>query len=83
MLIAVPQRAPIASMASFIQNQLDYDANIIPSTSGEFIVCMEMDYMPSENAAMTILQMQPDCTELIERLHCRTDVEWASLTPMC
>ena len=83
LLIAVPQQAPIASLASFIQNQLDFEANIVPSTSGEFVVCMEMDHMPSENAAMTILQMQPDCTELIERLHCRNDVEWASLTPMC
>ncbi|MGI9515830.1 MAG: tubulin-like doman-containing protein [Pirellulaceae bacterium] len=83
LLIAVPQKAPIATLASFVQNQLDHEANIIPCTCGEFTICMEMDQMPAENVAMTILQMQPDCAELIERLHCRNDIEWTSLTPLC
>lgn len=83
LLIAVPKNAPVATIASYIQNLMDHEANIVPSTYGDFIVCMEMDRMPAENVAMTILQMQPDCTELIERLHSRTDVDWSSLTPMC
>ncbi len=83
LLVAVPQKAPVATLASFVQNQLDHEANIIPCTSGEFAICVEMDQMPAENVAMTILQMQPDCAELIERLHCRNDIEWTSLTPLC
>jgi hypothetical protein len=83
LLMAVPQKAPIATLATYIQTQLDYEANIIPSTSGDFVICLEMDQMPSENVAMTLLQIQPDCAELIERLHSRTDVDWSSLTPLC
>lgn len=83
MLIAVPQRAPVTALASFIQNQFDHEANVVQSTSGDFVVCFEMGNMPMENVAMSILQMQPDCAELIERLHCRTDINWASLTPLC
>ena len=83
LLIAVPKDAPVATMANYIQNLMDIEANIVPSTFGDFVVCMEMDQMPAEHVAMTILQMQPDCAELIERLHTRNDVEWSSLTPMC
>ncbi len=83
LMIGVPQNAPIATIASYVQNQMNMEANIIPCTNGDFVVCLEMDLMPSENVAMTILQMQPDCAELIERLHCRNDVEWTSLTTMC
>ena len=83
LLMAVPQKAPIATMASFIQDRMEFESNIIPSTCGDFVICLEMDQMPSEHVAMTLLQMQPDCAELIQRLHSRTDVAWSSLTPMC
>lgn len=83
LLIAVPKDAPVATMANYIQNLMNIEANIVPSTFGDFVVCLEMDQMPAENVAMTILQMQPDCAELIERLHTRNDVDWSSLTPMC
>ena len=68
MLIAVPQRAPITSIASFVQHQMDHEANVLPSTCGDLAVCIEIDQMPVEHVAMSILQMQPDCAELISRL---------------
>ncbi len=83
LLIAVPQRAPVTSIASFIQHQMDHSANIVPATCGELAVCIEMDQIPTEHVAMSILQMQPDCAELINRLHARNDVQWSSLTPLC
>ncbi len=83
LLLAVPQKAPVTSIAGFIQNQFDHEANVVSATSGELAVCYEMNLIPMENVAMSILQLQPDCAELINRLHVRNDVEWTSLTPLC
>ncbi len=83
LLIVVPQRAPVTSLAGMLQHRLEQHANVIPATCGDVAVCFEMDQLPIEAVAMTILQTQPDCSELIERLHCRNDVDWSMLTPLC
>ncbi len=80
LLIAVPSNAPITTLTSYIEENMSFRATVIPSTCGDFSVCVEMDRMPSENVAMSLLNLQPDCAELVERLHCRTDVEWSNLT---
>ncbi|MDG2012362.1 MAG: tubulin-like doman-containing protein, partial [Pirellulaceae bacterium] len=80
LLIAVPSGAPIATLTSYIEENMSFSATVIPSTCGDFSICVEMDRMPSENVAMSLLNLQPDCAELVERLHCRTDVEWSNLT---
>ena len=82
-MLAVPEKAPVTAIAGFIQNQFDHEANVIASTCGELVVCYEMASVPIENVAMSIMQMQPDCAELVGRLHSRSDVEFTSLTPLC
>ena len=42
-----------------------------------------MDEIPMENVAMKLLQLQPDCVDLVKRLHVRSELEWTSLTPLC
>ena len=82
LLIGVPSNAPIATLSRYIEDSMKFEANVIPSTFGDFFICVEMDRVPSENVAMSLLHLQPDCAELVERLHCRTDVEWSNLTTM-
>jgi hypothetical protein len=83
LMIAVPQRAPLTSLAAFLQHRMDQQADVIAATCGEITVCVEMDQLPVESVALSILQAQPDCAELVERLHCRNDIEWSALTPLC
>ncbi len=83
LMLAVPEEAPVTAIAGFIQNQFDHEANVIAATCGDLVVCYEMAAIPIENVAMSIMQMQPDCAELVGRLHCRNDIEWTSLTPLC
>lgn len=82
LLIGVPSDAPIATLTRYIEDNMKFEANVIPSTFGDFFICVEMDRVPSENVAMSLLHLQPDCAELVERLHCRTDIEWSNLTTM-
>ena len=83
LLLACPQRSPAALLSSAMQEELMQEANTISSTCGDFIVCYEMANMLVENIAMNIMQMRPDCAELVQRLYSRNDVAWTRLTPLC
>jgi serine/threonine protein kinase len=83
LLIAVPQRAPLPFIADILQKKMELDANVIPATCGELVVCTEMGDLPIEHIAAKILLTQPDCAELIERIPSRMDVAWSSVIPLC
>lgn len=81
-LIVVPSRAPVTSIAGVVERQLEIKATVVPATCGQIGVCVEMEQIPGEHVAMSLVQSCPDCGELIKRLFSRIDVQWAELTPI-
>ena len=83
LLLAVPERAPVTSIAGFIESQYDEEANVVAGTCGDFVVCYEVENVPLEHIAISLIELRPDCAELVPRLHTRCDVNWTNLTQLC
>lgn len=83
LLCATPRRSkPLDVIVDAIAGHCEQRANVIPSTLGELVCCMEAENIPLDNIAMHLIHGRPDSLELATRLHSRTDISWTHISSM-
>lgn len=73
---------PSASLVEAFRNHYQGEPSLIPATVGEVVSCIEVENVPLDNLAMTLLQDRGDSLEYASRLHTRTDISWTGISSM-
>jgi len=75
-LVALPQNSTSQVDTAFIKDKFEADPTVMRGTCGQFLTCFEYKNVPLSNVAFRLLEDNPECFELVERIHTRTDVDW-------
>jgi hypothetical protein len=78
-LVGLPQKAETTSLVPVIENQFAVSSVQINGTTGELIFCFEGEDISLANVAYRLLEQRPDATQLSQRIHTRSDIEWTTL----
>jgi len=62
-----------------MHNELNETPSAATNNSGDFVICYEIEQMSLTQAAVTLIDGRRDFAEFADRLHTRTDVDWANL----
>ena len=79
LLIGMPALSEDASLVTMVENHFGVEGCPVHGTEGSFVVCFESEGVGLANVAFRLLQARPDATDLVKRIHTRTDVQWTSL----
>ena len=75
-LVSIPEHSETQLDADYLEEKFGFEPTIIRGTCGQLITCFEYRDIPLSNVAFRLLEDHPECFELVERIHGRTDVEW-------
>ena len=75
-LVAVPEQSETLLDVDFVQEKSGVEPSVIRATYGQLATCFEHRNIPLSNVAFRLLENHPECFELVERIHCRCDVNW-------
>ncbi|MFC1758271.1 tubulin-like doman-containing protein [Planctomycetota bacterium] len=80
LLLAIPELSKPGVLSECLEQQLDETPTVIPSTSGEIILCYETEKLPLKSVLLDLIRKQPDCIEYVARLSTRIDIDWTPIT---
>ena len=61
------------------RDTLQQDVTSIHATTGNVVLCYEVDRLPLSGIASSLAESRPEFSEYVSRLHTRTDVRWSPL----
>ncbi len=79
LLISFPKRSDQQPNLESLKQAFRADANVTHATTGEFLICTECKNIPISSFAFQLLEAHPDCFDLVQRIHTRSDIEWINL----
>lgn len=80
LFLGLPEHSSVTALGAFIEKQYRHEPTVVAGTRGDVVVCFEVDRIPIENVAYSLLETQPQCCDLVPRLLSRIDVDWSRLT---
>ncbi|MEM9409772.1 MAG: tubulin-like doman-containing protein [Planctomycetota bacterium] len=79
LLLGQPQYTSESKMPQVISECFDLKPREIKGTTGDFVLCFEVDRVLLANLAFSILKDSPEATEIVKRIQSRTDIDWTTL----
>jgi len=80
LMLGVPNTAGAANISELFEQQTGFEPTVVAGASGDCICCFEVDQISLDNLALAMIESCRDATQLISRLHTRSDVNWLALT---
>jgi serine/threonine protein kinase len=81
LLLAVPDRSQPNQIGEWVQDRLGEPPTIVPATSGNLVLCHEIENVPLGNMVYQFFCQHPESIEYVSRIHTRVDVDWSPLSP--
>jgi hypothetical protein len=82
LLLGLPEHSTVTALGAFLEKQYKHCPTVASGTRGDVVLCFEVDQIPVENVAYTLLESHPQCCDLVPRLLSRIDVNWSRLTEL-
>jgi hypothetical protein len=79
LLVLLPEGSRCVRPLEVMHSELNETPSAATNNSGDFVVCYEIEQMSLTQAAVTLIDGRRDFPEFADRLHTRTDVDWANL----
>jgi hypothetical protein len=79
LLVLLPNGSRCVRPLEVMHNELNETPSAATNNSGDFVICYEIEQMSLTQAAVTLIDGRRDFAEFADRLHTRTDVDWANL----
>jgi len=81
LLLMLPQGASLDRLRETVRAHVAEPPSIAGDFDFDVVFCWEMEQIPPETAAATLIDYRPDYAQLGARLHTRIDVAWTPLGP--
>jgi hypothetical protein len=78
-VVALPRGAQGELLEAAFANGQSDQPRFLPVTDGDVAFCIEVGEIPIQQVAAKLLQTCPRSTELVSRIHTRTDINWSPL----
>jgi hypothetical protein len=78
-VVAVPRGSECTELEIILATNESCRAKFLPVSDGDVTFCHEAGSIPIHQFAATLLQTCPRSTEIVGRIHSRTDVKWTPL----
>jgi hypothetical protein len=79
LLVLLPDGSRCVRPLEVMHSELNETPSAATNNSGDFVICYEIEQMSLTQAAVTLIDGRRDFAEFADRLHTRTDVDWANL----
>ena len=79
LLLATTDEGVAAPLKEILQNELHEQASLAAGSPGEVVLCYEVEQVPLEVAAVTLVEENSEYAQIAARLHTRVDVAWRPL----
>ena len=80
LLLGLPESSSESPIIEMIAGKAQLEPTVFNAIPGDCVICYEVSDIPLDNIAVALIESHMDCAELIQRLHCRSDIEWTGLT---
>ena len=78
-LLAATPSGDARRLVDVARDTLQQDVTSIHATTGNVVLCYEVDRLPLSGIASSLAESRPEFSEYVSRLHTRTDVRWSPL----
>ena len=79
LLVMLPKGSACVRPLELMHRELNETPSAATNCDGDLVICYELEQMSLTQAAVTLIDGRRDFAEFADRLHTRTDVNWANL----
>ena len=79
LLVLLPEGSCCVRPLQVMHSKLNETPSAATNSTGDFVVCHEVEQMSLTQAAVALIDGRRDFAEFAARLHTRTDVDWTNL----
>jgi eukaryotic-like serine/threonine-protein kinase len=79
LLLATSDESVAGPLKEILHNELHEQASLAPGSPGDVTLCYEVEQVPLEVAAVTLVEENSEYAQIAARLHTRVDVAWQPL----